>query len=190
MDTTNLRTGVSGKNLLTDFIDQIQVKSSGYAAEFGGSTGGVINVISKSGTNSFRGEVGTYFTSDSICSATMRPTQRLVLSGLNHDEYMTFPEDKYARWEPFGQIGGPLVRTSSGSTAATRRSSKPPTARSRSALVLSEVISMYTGGVRKKITNTNKKKYDHTSARRRSRRMLPLRAGGAPFKVDVAVDMT
>ena len=63
-DTTNLRTGVSGKTLLTEFVEQVQVKSSGYAAEFGGSTGGVVNVITKSGTNLFHGDVGTYFTND------------------------------------------------------------------------------------------------------------------------------
>src|SRR5688500_14966338 len=95
VDTTNLKTGVSGKNFLTDFIDQVQVKSSGYAAEFGGSTGGVVNVISKSGSNQFRGEVGTYFTGDSMC-CDERPTQRLVLTGQNLDEYVTFPEDKYS----------------------------------------------------------------------------------------------
>ena len=31
------------------------MKSSGYTAEFGGATGGVINVITKSGTNDWRG---------------------------------------------------------------------------------------------------------------------------------------
>src|SRR5262249_35161804 len=41
MDTTNLRTGVSSKTLYYDFVQEIQVKSSGYSAEFGGSTGGV-----------------------------------------------------------------------------------------------------------------------------------------------------
>ena len=33
----------------------MQVKSSGYTAEFGGATGGVINVITKSGSNDFHG---------------------------------------------------------------------------------------------------------------------------------------
>ncbi len=42
-----------------------------------------------------------------------------------------------------------------------------------SALDFSDVISMYTGGVRKKIANTTRKKYDQISARLRSRAMLP-----------------
>src|SRR5687768_3022829 len=40
VDTTNLRTGVSGKTMLLDFVQEVQVKSSGYNAEFGGATGG------------------------------------------------------------------------------------------------------------------------------------------------------
>ena len=66
IDTTNLRTGVSATPFLTDFIEEVQVKSSGYPAEFGGSTGGVVSVISKSGTNVFRGEGGFYFNNDGL----------------------------------------------------------------------------------------------------------------------------
>jgi hypothetical protein len=38
-----------------NFIQEIQVKSGGYEAEFGQATGGVVNVITKSGSNQFRG---------------------------------------------------------------------------------------------------------------------------------------
>ena len=48
-------TGTSGKNLIADFVEEVQVKSSGYTAEFGGATGGVINAVTKSGTNDWRG---------------------------------------------------------------------------------------------------------------------------------------
>ena len=47
--------------MLVDFLDEVQVKSSGYPAEYGGSTGGVINVITKSGSNKFSGSLLTYF---------------------------------------------------------------------------------------------------------------------------------
>src|SRR5688500_4708957 len=43
-----------------DFIKEIQVKTGGYEAEFGQSTGGVVNVITKSGSNNFRGSVFAY----------------------------------------------------------------------------------------------------------------------------------
>jgi hypothetical protein len=60
MDTTNLQGGTQGKTMLLDFIQEVQVKSSGYNAEFGGSTGGVVSAITKSGSNSIRGSVGLY----------------------------------------------------------------------------------------------------------------------------------
>ena len=66
MDTTNLQTGVSGKTMLLDFVEEVQVKSSGYNAEFGGATGGVVNVLTKSGTNAFHGQVGTYYQTDDM----------------------------------------------------------------------------------------------------------------------------
>jgi Carboxypeptidase regulatory-like domain/TonB dependent receptor/TonB-dependent Receptor Plug Domain len=108
-ETTNLQTGVSGKTLVTDFLEQVQVKSSGYDAEFGGSTGAVINVVTKSGSNRFRGDVLTYFNSDGLDSK-YRPSLRLNLSNSNVAEYITYPEDKYTRWEPGFGIGGPVAK--------------------------------------------------------------------------------
>ena len=64
MDTTNIQTGVSGKTMLLDFVQEVQVKSSGYNAEFGGATGGVISVLTKSGSNAFHGQAGSYYQND------------------------------------------------------------------------------------------------------------------------------
>jgi outer membrane receptor for ferrienterochelin and colicin len=43
-----------------DFVKEFQVKTGGYEAEFGQSTGGVVNVLTKSGSNDFRGSVFGY----------------------------------------------------------------------------------------------------------------------------------
>ena len=40
-----------------NFVEEIQIKTGGYEAEFGQATGGVVNVLTKSGTNAFRGSV-------------------------------------------------------------------------------------------------------------------------------------
>ena len=45
-----------------EFVQELQVKSGGFDAEFGGALGGVINVVSKSGTDVYRGEVMYQFT--------------------------------------------------------------------------------------------------------------------------------
>jgi hypothetical protein len=57
IDTTNAMVGLPGQSLNIDNVEEIQIKSSGYAAEYGGSTGGVINVLTKSGTNAWHGDV-------------------------------------------------------------------------------------------------------------------------------------
>ena len=41
-------------------MNEIQVKTAGYEAEYGQSTGGVVNVLTKSGSNSLRGSVFGY----------------------------------------------------------------------------------------------------------------------------------
>ncbi len=50
-------------------IKELQVIKSDYGTQFS-SSGAVINAITKSGTNSFRGELWTYYTNDSMVSAT------------------------------------------------------------------------------------------------------------------------
>ncbi|HYT75881.1 MAG TPA: TonB-dependent receptor [Vicinamibacterales bacterium] len=74
VETTSIFNGLSAKPVLSDFIQEIQVKSSGYPAEFGGSTGAVINVITKSGTNSFSGNALTYWQGSALTGTCRRPS--------------------------------------------------------------------------------------------------------------------
>jgi outer membrane receptor protein involved in Fe transport len=57
VDITGLTYGDVGTPLLNDFIHEIQVVSGGYNAEYGRSTGGVVNIITRSGTDQLRGSV-------------------------------------------------------------------------------------------------------------------------------------
>ncbi len=56
-DTANNIGGYSHTNVPFDFIDEVQVKSSGIEAEHGGALGGVANVVMKKGSNKFHGSV-------------------------------------------------------------------------------------------------------------------------------------
>ena len=107
INTTSIRTGQSAKGLITDFVEEVQVKSSGYNAEFGGSMGGVINVITKSGSNDFRGDMGLYYSGNNL-NGEVRPTLRLNPTNNTIAEHVTYPDDDLTRWEPGGTIGGPL----------------------------------------------------------------------------------
>jgi hypothetical protein len=53
--------GSLGNGVPFDFIQEAQVKTGGYEAEFGQSTGGVVNVVTKSGTNTLKGSAFAYF---------------------------------------------------------------------------------------------------------------------------------
>ncbi|RPJ85009.1 MAG: TonB-dependent receptor, partial [Acidobacteria bacterium] len=113
MDTTDPSNGLSGKTLLLDFIQEVQVKSSGYNAEFGGATGGVVSAITKSGSNSIRGQIGTYYDSNSngFWIGERRKFNRFdpYNSNLTNEDYQT-PDTPFSRWEPIGDIGGPILR--------------------------------------------------------------------------------
>lgn len=70
VNTTNLEYGFQGKQLNHEFIQEVEVKTGGYDAEYGRSTGGIINVITKSGSNEFHGDVFGYYDADSFQSDT------------------------------------------------------------------------------------------------------------------------
>jgi outer membrane receptor protein involved in Fe transport len=108
IETTDIQHGTSGKNLISDFIDEVQVKSSGYTAEYGGATGGVINAITKSGTNDFRGNVAFQLQGDALTGSNTPTLRRNPTT--DAAEYITYPEDSETRIEPAFALGGPVVR--------------------------------------------------------------------------------
>ena len=57
VNTNSVTRGVQGKVINNEFIQEVEVKTGGYQAEYGRSTGGIINVITKSGGNEFHGDV-------------------------------------------------------------------------------------------------------------------------------------
>jgi Carboxypeptidase regulatory-like domain/TonB dependent receptor-like, beta-barrel len=52
--------GSLGNGTPYDFMQEVQVKTGGYEAEYGQATGGVINVVTKSGSNDLRGSAFGY----------------------------------------------------------------------------------------------------------------------------------
>ncbi|WP_426700016.1 TonB-dependent receptor [Rhodanobacter sp. Col0626] len=65
---TNALTGIGFTSLPYDAIDQQQIYTGGYGAEYGRSTGGVINVVTKRGGNTWKAGVGLHFTPDALRS--------------------------------------------------------------------------------------------------------------------------
>ena len=109
---SDLRTRLGPSVVPFEFFSEFQVKTGGYGAEFGRSTGGVVNATSKRGTNtwefgasayyepnSLRGEKPNTLTFDSVAGVQTDGTPRFVYS---HDEYT---EKNYNF-----TVGGPIVK--------------------------------------------------------------------------------
>ena len=70
VNTTDPAYGGSGANLPFEFIQEVEIKTGAIGAEFGKATGGIFNVITKSGGNEFRGDVFAYFSNKGLVRAT------------------------------------------------------------------------------------------------------------------------
>ena len=66
MNVTNFRNGLGASTVPFEFYDQFQLKTGGFGAEFGRATGGVINSVTKRGTNKWQFTLGGYFEPDSL----------------------------------------------------------------------------------------------------------------------------
>ena len=65
-ETANLIGGYSHTNVPFDFIQEVEIKSSGVQAEYGGALGGVVNVIMKKGSPHYHGSVYAQFENQAL----------------------------------------------------------------------------------------------------------------------------
>ena len=91
VNTNSLLYGSSRQDTVFEYLQEVQVKTGGIAAEYGGALGGVISAVTKSGGNRFTGE-GHYYYSGSAISAS--PVQRLQLSPLDDTTVLNVQDDK------------------------------------------------------------------------------------------------
>jgi outer membrane receptor protein involved in Fe transport len=68
--TTDPAFGGSGANLPFEFVQEVEIKTGAYGAEYGKSTGGIFNVITKSGSNEIHGDVFAYITTKGLVRGT------------------------------------------------------------------------------------------------------------------------
>jgi len=65
-DITQGHVGTRGQSAVMEMVEEVKVTASGYNAEFGGSMGGVVNVITRSGGNAFHGDIMAYYNDNNI----------------------------------------------------------------------------------------------------------------------------
>jgi hypothetical protein len=81
-----------------DAIAEFNFSTQRFKAEFGRSDGGVLSVVTKSGTNTLAGSAFSYFRDKALNART--ETEKL-------DDV---PKGDYRRWQYGGSLGGPIVR--------------------------------------------------------------------------------
>ena len=107
--TNSLINGSSRQNTVFEYIQEVQVKTTGIPAEFGGALGGVISAVTKSGGNIFTGEAHYYIDGSPLSAG---PVKRLVLSPIDDKTVQYWQDEKQSdiRQEFGGSVGGPIVR--------------------------------------------------------------------------------
>jgi outer membrane receptor protein involved in Fe transport len=102
INTTGLTFGTVSAPLLSNFVEEIEVITGGYDAEFGRSTGGVVNVVTKSGSNEFHGSTWVNFTSGAM---------QLTPKG-SHEEgsSISSAEDVLYETDLGFEVGGPIIK--------------------------------------------------------------------------------
>ncbi len=89
-------------------IREFQINTSNYSAEYGRAAGGVVNAVTKSGTNEFHGDAFFYLRDEKFNARNPSTFQTIILPGGARDIIPLHPEDNRKQFG--GTIGGPIVR--------------------------------------------------------------------------------
>ena len=102
VNTTGLTFGTVGTPLAQDFIEEIEIITGGYQAEFGRSTGGIANVRTKQGSNELKGSFTTRFSNDALAfDPDLVPSQS---TSIDTNFNIT------TNWQIGFDLGGPIIK--------------------------------------------------------------------------------
>jgi hypothetical protein len=98
----------AGYSTIKDSVQEFQVNTSNYSSEYGRSAGGIVNSVTKSGTNAFHGDV-YYFDRDSAWAAQNQYVTHPVQTGPASYSVVSFKPTDLRRQYGFA-VGGPILR--------------------------------------------------------------------------------
>lgn len=121
-NTTNYYQSLTSAQVPYEAIDQEDVQDGGYGAEYGNSTGGVVSVQTKRGTNQWKGGVdytitptdamasqpNVYLKNGAISSINSKNSNYLMQNNSGNGVTHANPVDFNNRWNAW--IGGPLIK--------------------------------------------------------------------------------
>ena len=107
--TNSLIDGKSRQDTVFEYLEEVQVQTTGISAQYGGALGGVVSAVTKSGGNTFRGEGHYYFLGSPLSAG---PAKRLNLDPVDDltVRYVDDSKDNDYQNELGGSLGGPIVR--------------------------------------------------------------------------------
>jgi outer membrane receptor protein involved in Fe transport len=102
INTTDTGFGGISSNLPNEFIAETEVITGGYNAEFGRATGGIVNVVTKSGSNQFKGSVFGYYRPGSlVADAEVIQREGAAIDSKTDLDYA---------YDVGAEIGGPIIK--------------------------------------------------------------------------------
>ena len=109
-EVTNFRTGVlnANNNVPFELLQEVQVKSTGYEAEYGGATGGIINVVTAGGNDTWRGNFGVSFE-----PSKLQGNPRLIVNRFSASapiEYFQPLKNGGTNFFPAASVSGPIIK--------------------------------------------------------------------------------
>jgi hypothetical protein len=102
LNITSLKNGALGTNLFVPFLDEVEIVSAGYGAEYGRALGGVVNMATKSGSNEWHASAFSYLSPGAFSGGQQRIASRgSSLTGVTEPDYSTTLG---------AEVGGPIIK--------------------------------------------------------------------------------
>jgi len=99
--------GISGNFIGGEAIQEFKVERNSYSAQFGGASGGVINVVSKSGGNDFHGSIYEFHRNDNLDASHFRDIPLFDSNGA----FIGKDKPEFKRNQYGFSVSGPIIES-------------------------------------------------------------------------------
>ena len=116
LNTTNFDNYLGSARVPFEFYRSVEVKSGGYSAEFGRATGGIVNAVSKSGSNDFMAAIHLNYEPDAFRSNSKnlqtcsRPAANSPIAAVTCVNSTNRAFDRTKNYSAIVEAGGPVIR--------------------------------------------------------------------------------
>jgi hypothetical protein len=109
VSTNSMIDGSARQSATFDYIQEVQVKTTGLDAEYGGALGGVVSAVTKSGGNAYHGDLHFYYFGNKLNTVQ---SERLTIEPTTRDAFQYFQDSKMKsdNYEFGGSLGGPILK--------------------------------------------------------------------------------